>query len=252
MDVQDLRDINKFELVYFDKGDYIIRQGDQADYAYFLLDGECRVCALNYTGTEIVYDYRTANNSIRCMIGGFTMYKCDRIHRSSFIAETKCACRKMERYAYRQYMVDHPRVIDTFIALVMDRWSILDDNFMLKQAHNTTGQVCAVVLSNLQQRGNEEWLRKEMNNSRIARFVGANRVTVVRIMSELDRLGVITKTDEGVRVNNRHDLEAYMRGDKVLKYRRKNTDETCDPAVDPDCYCITDCDPKTDPDCDCL
>lgn len=216
---EDIRDLNRFKMAEFKKGDYIIRQGDEIKYAYFLIHGNIKLSTLTNNGDEIIYDYRVANDSIRCFVGGLSMYRHDHRHRSSFIAETACHCRKMTRQQFRQFMYDHPAVTDAFITLVMERWTILDDNFLLRQARNTPGQVCATVLSYMEYRNGDYYLNKKITNSNIARFVGANRVTVVRIMKELERRGIIEKTMNGVRIVDPQALELYRSGEKILQYR---------------------------------
>ena len=215
-----IADLSRYEYVHFNKNDYIIRQGAEVDYAYFLVSGKCKVSNLSYKGDTIVYDMRHADRSIRCFLGVLSSYRLERVHRTSFIAYTECYCYRLSRDDIRGYMLEHPDVLDAFMSLVMERYALLEDNYFFKQARNTPGQVCSAIMTYMEFREGMYWMSPEMTNTKISRLTGANRVTVVRIVQELTRMGLLEKTADGTRITDIDAMNAIVRGDKQVKYNR--------------------------------
>ncbi len=215
-----IADLSRYEYVRFDKNDYIIRQGEKVDYAYFLVSGKVKVSNLSYKGDTIVYDMRHADRSIRCFLGVLSSYRPERMHRTSFIAYTECYCYRLSRDDVRSYMLEHPDVLESFMSLVMERYALLEDNYFFKQARNTPGQVCSAIMTYMEFREGMYWMSPEMTNTKISRLTGANRVTVVRIVQELVRMGLLEKTDDGTRITDIDAMNAVVRGDVSVKYNR--------------------------------
>ncbi len=219
-DVQGLDDIEQFELVNFKKGHYLVKQGEKVDYVYFLAGGSCKVYGLTPKGEEVVYDMREAKpRTIRCFIGGLSACRPDTPHRGSFQAASECYAYRLSVEEFKTFLIEHPRVFDAFMAWVMDRYAILEDMFLFKQTQNAPGLVASVVLGHVIKAKDAYYLSPEMTNSGIARFAGANRVTVVRIMQALEREGVLEKTEEGTFVRDLDRLRHYASGELTLKYK---------------------------------
>ena len=215
-----IADLSRYEYVRFDKGSYIIRQGEEVDYAYFLVSGKVKVSNLSYKGDTIVYDMRHADRSIRCFLGVLSSYRPERVHRTSFIAYTECYCYRLSRSDIRSYMLEHPDVLEQFMSLVMERYALLEDNYFFKQARNTPGQVCSAIMTYMEFREGMYWMSPEMTNTKISRLTGANRVTVVRIVQELVRMGLLERTDDGTRITDIDAMNAVVRGDIAVKYNK--------------------------------
>ena len=221
LSAQDLSDLSRYEYVRFSKGDYIIRQGQEIDDVYFLVSGTCKVSNLTYKGDLIVHDMRHADSSIRCFLGVLSSYRPETSHRTSFIAFTECYCYRLSRREIRNYMLEHPNVLELFMSYVMERYAILENKFLFKQMRNTPGQVCAAIMEYAIFQEGMYWMSPDMNNSRISRLIGANRVTVVRIVQELLRLGILERTDDGVRIASVEEMNGIIRGERTIKYARK-------------------------------
>lgn len=215
-----IADLARYEYVRFGKGEYIIRQGEEVDYAYFLVSGKVKVSNLSYKGDTIVYDMRHADHSIRCFLGVLSSYRPERMHRTSFIAYTECYCYRLSKSDIRSYMLEHPDVLEAFMSLVMERYALLEDNYFFKQARNTPGQVCSAIMTYMEFREGMYWMSPEMTNTKISRLTGANRVTVVRIVQELCRMGLLERTDDGTRITDIDAMNAVVRGDVVVKYSK--------------------------------
>lgn len=215
---QDIADLSRFEYVHFKKGDYLIRQGEEVRSAYFLMSGNVKVSQITPKGDLLVYDVRHADQGLRRFLGVLSSYRPENVHRNSFVAATEVYCYRLSREDTHAFMLDHPMVLAGFMSLVMERYAQIEEEFLFKQTKNTPGQVCSTILRYMEYRDCQYWMSCEMTNTKISRVTGANRVTVVKIVQELIRQGLLEKNEFGTRIVDPEELKSIARGEKTVKY----------------------------------
>ena len=79
----------------FAKNAYIVRQGQAVEYIYYLAQGSCVRNKYTLKGDEIIYDERSADQSVYCLLGALNLYSPVVIYDKNFVAKTACVCHKI-------------------------------------------------------------------------------------------------------------------------------------------------------------
>jgi len=85
-------------LVYFKKGEYVIREGEKGDVFYFLWDGEAIATKKMGDKVETVYNYKAGD-----YFGELALLR-DSPRAANVICETDCALIALEREAFKRVL----------------------------------------------------------------------------------------------------------------------------------------------------
>lgn len=218
MEKQHIAVFKRFPQKIFHKGDLIITQGQPTDYIYYLSHGICTRNTLTERGDEIVYDMRSADKSVYCLLGALSLYQTDRVQTTSFTAKTSCICYQIPAKDFLEFLSANPAILHELLAMAVNRYNFLDKNFQSKQKQSTANRVCSLLAENLYEKNEQYYVKDHLNNSEISRYLGTHRVTIVKIMRQLTLEGVVEKTEDGVLIKNIEQLLIYARDEENLKY----------------------------------
>lgn len=210
------------EKVIFQKGSFIARQGQPVDYVYYLSSGICMRTSFTPKGDEIIYDMRTADRSVSCLLGALTLYCPKDILNTNFIAKTTCICHKIPRDDFRAFLYAYPEVLHELMYLAMERYECLDKNFHSKQKGYLANRVCSFLMENLVEKDDKLWLNKRFSNSEISKYLGVHRVTIIKILKRLENDGLIRRSPDGLEIIDPKHLQTYANDQEILSYRQND------------------------------
>ncbi len=217
--IEDLR--RRGEKLNFKKGEYITRQGQPVSYIHYLSSGICIRNSYTSKGDEIIYDSRIADKSVSCLLGALTMYYPMVTHATNFIAKTSCVCYKISCDDFKDFLDAHPDVLHELMYLAMDRYASLDKNFHSKQKGCLPNRVCSFIMENLVRTNDTLWLNQNITNSEISRYLGAHRVTIIKILKKLEEDGLIKRSAKGLQIIDEYRMLAYARDEENLNYQKE-------------------------------
>lgn len=213
--------LTQFPKLFFNKNDYIVRQGQAVEYIYFLADGRCIRNIFTIKGDEIIYDERIANNSAYCLIGALTLYTPVIIHETNFIAKTSCVCYKIYYKDFLEFLSLYPSVLHELLQMAMASYQNINANFHAKQKGQAPCRVCSFLLENAKQLNEILILDKHFSISEISRYLGMHRVTVNKIILALCDTNCCVHTENGLLIRNKDLLQSYASGDEKLNYLKR-------------------------------
>ena len=202
----------------FKKGDYIIRQGEEIQYLYYLVTGTCYRTTYTEKGDEIIYGIKKSNNSFQSLIGVMLLYS-NGISKNNFIAKNNCSGYKIPKETFLRYVQDKPDILNQLLYMVMKEYEELIDSFQARQEGKVPNYLCEQLLKNAQDKQGKLLVNKDYSSySKISRFLGVHKVTVAKIIKALKDDGIIDKEKDGIVIIDKKRLKSYAKGEKTLDY----------------------------------
>lgn len=202
----------------FKKGDTIIYQGEKLNHIFFLEKGECYRKSLTDNGEELIYDVRTVESGIHRLLGVLILYSTTKISTTSFIAKTDCTCYRITEAQFVSYVNDHPDILHELIRISVNNNDLLDLKYHLRISGKAANQLCEIILQKIEQ-DNGKPFSKIPNHSELARIIGVHRVSIVRILKQLEDEGIIRRVKNGVEILDMGSVEKYALG-KKFNYKK--------------------------------
>lgn len=201
----------------FEKGSYIIRQGDKMDSLYYLVSGTCYRTLITERGDEIIYGIKESNNYIHSMLGVLTLFS-NGISAYHFIAKSKCCCYKIPKEAFFQYVQDDADILSQLLHMATDNIRELVDSLQARNEGKVGNRLCKFLLSNAQDMQGVLLVSKGYSNATISKFLGIHKVTVAKILRALKEEGIIRKGKDGIVILNENKLTGYANDEKIIDY----------------------------------
>lgn len=201
----------------FEKGSYIIRQGDMMDFLYYLVSGTCYRTLITEKGDEIIYGIKESNNSIHSMLGVLTLFS-NGVSEYHFIAKSKCRCYKIPKEAFFEYVQDDANILSQLLHMATDNIRELVDSLQARNEGKVGNRLCKFLLSNAQDKQGVLLVSKGYSNATISKFLGIHKVTVAKILRALKEEGIIRKEKDGIFILNEKKLTSYAMDEKIIDY----------------------------------
>ena len=205
----------------FAKNAYIVRQGQAVEYIYYLAQGSCVRNKYTLKGDEIIYDERSADQSVYCLLGALNLSSPVVIYDKDFVAKTACVCHKIYYKDFLEFLSRYPSVLHELLFMALSSYDHLDANFHAKQKGQAACRVCSFILENSRRTAQTKVLDKHFNSSEIARYLGMHRITVNKIILALCDQQCLSRTEEGLAVLDEASLLEYACGEERLDYLKK-------------------------------
>lgn len=207
---------------YFKKGEYLIRAGEAMEYVYYLKKGSVEREMVTASGRESILSNKSSNGIIHSLVGILILYRKDRegIARNDFIAKTDCVCYKVPAQACKDYLRQHPELLEETLAMAMEEYAAMETRFMAKHEKNAAAQLCQFLLNHATCSCEEEpsVLSKKYTNVEISKYLSIHAVTVARILRALKEEGVVNRTEHGLMILDRVALAEYANEERLLQY----------------------------------
>lgn len=203
----------------FKKGDYLIRQGEEIKYLYYLQTGSCYRTTLSEKGVELIFSVKKSSpNFIQSLVGVLVLYT-DGVSMSNFIAKSDCKCYRIPTQIFLQYVNNNPETLKELLTMAMKELRELAKSFLARQEGKVANRLCAQLLNNARLTGGKLVVSKEYSkNAVLARFLGIHKVTVAKITRVLKEQGVITKEGQNIIILDEKRLTAYANAEEIIEY----------------------------------
>ncbi|WP_031517836.1 Crp/Fnr family transcriptional regulator [Desulfofalx alkaliphila] len=206
-------------LCKFKKGDYIIRQGEEIQYLYYLEKGSCRRSTITEKGDEIVFGIKDSSKEFVQRVLGVLILYSDGVSVSNFIAEEDCRCYRIPKDTFTEYVQDKPDILNSLVSLAMYELRELKKSFQARQEGKVANRLCELLLNNAYHKNGKLIVNKKYSLTKISQFLGIHRVTVAKILKSLRDEGVITREKEGIVILDEKQLENYANAEKIIDYK---------------------------------
>lgn len=212
-------DLPNATLRQFKAGDVLIAAGEPVDYVYYLLSGTVYRETLTSSGNEYIVGRRESAKGLLSLIGMLIIYDDWPVASEDFIAQTDCVCYQIPKDVCKEYLRNHPELLEEALQMSANVNAILLDRFIARVEKNAAIEVCKFLLYYSNETEDGRILPKEFTNQQIAKFMSLHRVTVADILSVLRRRGCIARTDRGLLLTNIPLLTDFAEQRKPLEYK---------------------------------
>lgn len=200
--------------ICFKKGEYLIRSGDTSNYFFLIMSGSCRRLKFTYKGDELIMA-NYAKNNIAC---AFMAYY-DIPSASDIVATELCCCWKIPRNSFLEAMKHEQHLMKLLLEQIMQEYFDLSIRFRLMQEGQTPNLLCRFLLSHSHKDADGQLLiDKSFSNTVIANHLGIHKVTATRIINVLQKEDIISRTKDGLIIQNLEKLNDYIHNNKKMVY----------------------------------
>lgn len=201
----------------FEKGTYIIRQGETIDYLYYLISGTCQRILTTEKGDDIILDVKTSNNSVESLLGVLASFR-NRKSMCYFFAKTKCCCYKIPKDNFWKYVQDKPAILINLLDMYRCAYEHLESSFAARQQGKVSNRLCEQLLKSSIDFQGKLLVNRSFSNAELSRMLGIHEVTVARVLKVLKDKGIISKDKDGITILNEKELVSYASIEKNIEY----------------------------------
>lgn len=203
----------------FQKGDTIIRQGDNVDCLYFLQSGSCYRYVITPKGDNVIYEIKEPDGSLSCLIGVLTLYNQSESTNFSFVARTKCECLCIPAADFISWAAERAEIQNGLLCLAMCYYRELSHAYLSHQEGRIANRLCSILANCCISNENGWIIEKKYSFSEMADMLGVHAVTVSRIVRCLCDEQILSKEPAGLKVINMDMLLKYASNNKILSYK---------------------------------
>ncbi len=205
--------------IVFEKGDYLIYQGENVDYMFYLLSGSAIGSIIDVNGNEYMFDkilpHRGINSIAALGIGLLDDTACYNV-----LALSKIVCCKIPSHIIQEYLLEHPEELLQFTKKLMGIYTRTCHRLNTRNASHTIQDYCRFILQHSKNIDGTLFLDKKYNNNEISQLIGVHPVTLSRMRTALLQHGCVEKTLEGLKLCNIALLESCAAGETTIAYRK--------------------------------
>ncbi len=218
------REIKSATYCEFKKGEYLISEGEEVKFVYYLIEGVVKRMQVDNAGVKRTLEKRDAQviaGTIDAIIGIAMAYSTHETYYSSYVfkAMTDCKCYRIEKNEYRKWAHEHNDILEDTIRLIIRENADLNDWIENKRYTGTMPMyVCQKLLLEAEEHNGKYVLPQSFVASDMAFRMGIHKVTMSRIMRALKEVGVLKKVDKSWEIQDYEALVAFAEG-APLKYK---------------------------------
>lgn len=203
----------------FQKGDTIIRQGENVDYLYFLQSGSCYRYVVTPKGDNVIYEIKEPDESLSCLIGVLALYTQSEGTNFTFVARTKCECLCIPAADFVSWAAERADVQNGLLRLAMCYYRELSQAYQSHQEGRIANRLCSILADCCISQDKEWIIEKKYSFSEMADMLGVHAVTVSRIVRYLCDEGILEKNTAQLRVLDMDRLLQYASNHAILSYK---------------------------------
>lgn len=194
------------EIIFSNHRNHIFKFGDEAHYFGIVLSGAYKLSKPSPQGSDVIVHFSMPGD----VIAAFIMAQTKPVYPVTSIAMGPSRFLKISRQVFIEKWKTQPELIFRIQNLLSTRMSLLQDQMVMLKA--PLGQKVASLLLNLLEKSpieNGLDLPLPLTRKEIADNLGASVESVIRIMSEWSKLGIIQTNDQFIRV---------IKPDKIIEF----------------------------------
>jgi len=189
------------------EGEYICYQGDAQSPLIFLIEGQLRLSTFSEDGTEIPANVANAQECV----GEISIL--NRVPVIANIAAARDSVVGLLDRAHARQLLDDPAVARTLNKLIAQRYMALIAARSAQSQSRAGARVIAVIEAAMSERVPGELPLVDLpNQSTIAAMAKVSRETVSRVISSLEKRGVIKREGKAFRIHDRIALRQFATG----------------------------------------
>jgi len=215
-------DFTKLEKKVFKKGDFLFRNGDLVDYVYYIVTGAVQATFIGDYNIEYVNRYRdSADGGIEPWLGVAMLFQNNGISDMDIMAATDVICYKIEKNDIIEYLLHNPELLLELYKDLCYQYDIRGERLALRQARRSDSALCSLLLESAKSIDGVICIDKQITNESLAKRLGLHPVTVSRILGQLIKENIISRSKQGLIICDKDTLMDYAAGIRILAYRKK-------------------------------
>ncbi|WP_240842312.1 Crp/Fnr family transcriptional regulator [Acidaminobacter sp. JC074] len=172
------------------KGAYLSRQGQASDAFYYLSKGQVKVQLVTAEGKEKTLWYTLAGNILND-VSFFHHHPTN----ASIIANEDCEVYEFNRVTFQEIIKKHPELAEEMLTSMSKRIRVLVHQLETSAYLKPITNVCRLLYPFSEKYGkklgNETHIHLELTHTEIASMTSLHRVTVTKVLSQLEKEGVL-------------------------------------------------------------
>lgn len=193
--------INKMELFFFKKGEYICKVSEPVDYLFFLAKGKCSVFNIVENGKSLLICFYN-NFEVLCEFEFFN----DGISKTNIKVVEDTYCFGISVLKYRDELMKDIKLLKFLCAHLCKKLERSDRNNSINLLYSLENRLASYILLT----------EKEgcffSNYTQLAEYLGTSHRHLLRVLHGLCDKGILTKKEDGYHIKN-IDLLREISGD---------------------------------------
>ena len=187
-------------LSHVSRGDVVLREGENTNAIYFVLNGALKVLVSDAEGREVILT----------MLGRGEMFgemgAIDNHPRSATVVATQSSeLVVISKQDFQQMLFDNFEVSLAIMRGLANRLRIADRKIESLALLDVYGRVARLLLDSAEESGGRNIIHRPMTKQDIAKMIGASREMVSRVMKDLQQQGLIEETEDGIVLHDKLD-----------------------------------------------
>lgn len=206
--------------ISIEKGKMLRRENEtqRNQYVYWLEDGICALTSMTKGGEEWTYLYFRAKRLV-----AFSKLIVSRKEQPDkpalyLTAKTKCSVYRLTGQVFRQIFRTNPEFNALMLQTLADNYDELLIHFHRTKEETAAARLCRLLLDTSALKDKKRTLPRFFTYEELARYLGTHMVTVSRIMAELIRRGLISKSGREIVIEREDELWRVIRAESNLRY----------------------------------
>ncbi len=202
------------EIVGFEPGDLLFREGDPAESFYFLRAGRVKVCRVSPSGHEVVLHLSEPPHMVGCraLTRSGSHYPADGVAVDAVVAL---------RFTRQRFLKSVSHIPEVFFSMLADMNLRLSEIYSLQSSlfEPVERRIATLLLTRALPReaGLADWPNQRLSELRmtkklIAAIVGTSTETAIRVLSRWKKLGVIASSRGRIRLCDPAEIYRISQG----------------------------------------
>lgn len=184
-------------LCHVPRGGVVLREGENTNAIYFILNGALKVLVSDAEGREVILTILGRGE----LFG--EMGAIDNHPRSATVIATQPSDLVMiSKHDFQQILADNFEVSLAIMRGLAHRLRLADRKIESLALLDVYGRVARLLLDSAEESGGRRIIHNHVTKQDIAKMIGASREMVSRVMKDLQQQGMIEETEDGIILND--------------------------------------------------
>lgn len=187
-----------------DKGQTVVRQGDEIKFLYLLVKGVVRTEMITQEGNLLEIEFIEA---VRPLAPAFLFAQNNRFP-VDVISIEECHFLLIPKAVWLKEMMQNEVLLTNFLRLNSNMTVFLSQKVQMVSIKSIKGKLSLYILENTTEENNRFILKR--NRTQLAEYFGVQRPSLARTMAELVEKGIIAIDKREITVLNREELKKVL------------------------------------------
>lgn len=183
------------ELLYFEDGDYIIREGVTSSYLYFMVEGKCRYSSVNEAGDVIIFG---ASKNFKIFGEAASLW--NEIPKASVQAIGETYCLAISLRKHRDTLLNDATFLRFICKMLSDRLIFANNTYTFYRSTTTENRLASFILQNAK----NNIFRANLID--LAETLGVSYRHLLRVLSKFVEDGMLEKDKRNYHIVDRKKL----------------------------------------------